>query len=870
MTARAAPQRRRNEPRRANVTRELVERRAVEVKRRAFAFVDETDVIARVTLLELGRLAAGWAATLQDQGVRQGERVVVLADEGAAWVGAVFGVLKAGCIAVPCPPSMMPGDLAAVVRISEAKRMIASGTARKIVATTEAAPPAIWLEEVAPADSALAVAVGTSETRTDDIALLLPVRGEDGSARLAAHTHDSTLRGASRARHWLAAGRRDRVWCTAEPGSPEFLMTVFGAWAQGAEVVLHQPLADPAARLELLELLRVTVVVQSADEYHEMAAARGRAADDLSGVREAVCIGDPVPAATHAAFRDRFDISIRSCYSTPESGVVAADPRGTAAYSGSVGVPLPGSRVGVIDEIGDEVEPGDAGDLAVREGAPGLFAGYWDNREATESAFRNVWFLAGDIAVRETGDAVRLAFPAEMRALDDQRQAAAAERERLRLEELRLEQEREAEEVRRREADEAQRKEERRLRDEERKRKAAERAEKDRERAAARKLAEEERRKVVELEGAAARRRAAEAEAKRAQEREQREAQKAARAQAQAEERKLVDARTRREQQQREQQAAEQARERELAEQALRLQQEVQRAEEAEQRKAAEERKRQDALAREQARAGEEAEKRRRDEERRLAEEQRRAEEAERRRVAEARKQQEALEREREEARAEEEKRRSAEARRMAESERRAAEAERRRIAEARGRQEELEREQALAHAEEEKRRRDEARRFAEAERARAEDERKRQEIMLREQEAARAAEEKREREQARRAEQDERRRVAEERKRQQAIEREQEQLAAEARRREEAEQRKAAEAERKRVEEERKRQEALERAQAEALAPKKPSRPLRRRGSKKRPEEEGSSIVTRIGAYGVTPKDGERPSDDDSPGRAA
>ena len=157
--------------------------------------------------------------------------------------------------------------LAAIARTGEARLVIASSAARKIVATIEAAPPAIWLEEVAPADRALAVAVGTYETYTDDISILLPVRGRDGGTRLAAHTHDSTLRGASRSRHWLGAGRRDRVWCTAEPGSPEFLMTVFGAWAQGAEIVLHEPLADPAARLEMLELLRVTAVVQSAAEY---------------------------------------------------------------------------------------------------------------------------------------------------------------------------------------------------------------------------------------------------------------------------------------------------------------------------------------------------------------------------------------------------------------------------------------------------------------------------------------------------------------------------------------------------------------------------------------------------------------------------
>jgi acyl-coenzyme A synthetase/AMP-(fatty) acid ligase len=866
-----APQRRRSEPRRANVTRELVERRAAEVKRRAFAFVDETDVIARVSLVELGRLAAGWTAVLQEQGVRPGDRVMVLADAGAAWCGAVFGVLKAGAIAVPCAPSLMPGDLAAFSQISEARRIVASSAARKIVATVEAAPPAIWLEEVEPADSALAAAVDTFETYTDDVALLLPERDRDGRARLAAHTHDSTLRGASRSRHWLGAGRRDRVWCTAEPGSADFVMTVFGAWAQGAEVVLHEPIHDPAGRFELLELLRISILVQSAAEYRSLAAAKSRSDQNLSGVREAVCLGDPVPAAAHAAFRDRFDIWIRSCYGRPESGVVAADPRGSTVHAGTLGMPLPGSRVAVIDEAGVEVEPGEAGDLAVRDGAPGLFVGYWDDREATEGAFRDSWWLTGDLAVREPDDAVRLAFPAEVRALDDRRRAAAEDLERLRLEELRLQQELQAEELRQREEEQARRLEERRLREEERQRRAAERAERDRAKAAARKLEEEERRRVVELEAAATKKQQAEDEATRAREREQREAQLAAEAETKAAQQELIDARARKEVQRREQQEAERGRQREAEEHQRREHQEARRTAETERRRVAEERKRQQALEREQARARLEAEKRREHEERRQAEDQRRTEESERRRAADERKRQQALEREQERATAEVEKREREDARRLAEEQRRTEAVDRRRAEDALKRQEALEREQEQARAEEERRRADEARKAEGAERARAAEERKRQEALKREQERARAEIEKRERDEARRAEEAERKRAAEERKRQQVLAREQERQAGEAKRRADADERKAAEAEKRRAEEERKRQEAIDRAQAEPRRPKLPHRPLRKR-SKPKVEDEGPNLVTRIGAYGIEPKepDPDGPPENDKPDPAA
>ena len=185
-------------------------------------------------------------------------------------------------------------------------------------------------------------------------------------------------------------------------------------------------------------------------------------------MREAISLGEPASAAAHATFRDRYDIWIRTCYGRPESGVVAADPRGESAHTGSVGVPLPGSRVGVIDENGSEVEPGEAGDLAVGEGAPGLFAGYWDDRDATESVFRSNWFLTGDRAVREPGDVVRLAFPAEVRALDDRRRTAARRKAAGAAEELRRQKELEAQEARLRDEEEARREDERRRRNAER------------------------------------------------------------------------------------------------------------------------------------------------------------------------------------------------------------------------------------------------------------------------------------------------------------------------------------------------------------------------------------------------------------------
>ena len=81
-------------------------------------------------------------------------------------------------------------------------------------------------------------------------------------------------------------------------------------------------------------------------------------------------------------------------------GRVFAGHWGDGAPRGSLGSPLPGYDVAVVDERGTRPD-GYAGELAVRGGTPPLFAGYWNAPDATKAAYRGDWFVTGDVAVRD-------------------------------------------------------------------------------------------------------------------------------------------------------------------------------------------------------------------------------------------------------------------------------------------------------------------------------------------------------------------------------------------------------------------------------------------------------------------------------------
>ena len=84
-----------------------------------------------------------------------------------------------------------------------------------------------------------------------------------------------------------------------------------------------------------------------------------------------------------------------------EIGMALSNPLHGRRRPGSVGAPLPGVAVRVVDEEGREVTPGTPGEIEVR--GPSVFREYWRRPEATEAAFRDGWFRTGDIAVVEKG-----------------------------------------------------------------------------------------------------------------------------------------------------------------------------------------------------------------------------------------------------------------------------------------------------------------------------------------------------------------------------------------------------------------------------------------------------------------------------------
>ena len=388
-------------PSRFNFTRDVVEALAQDQKRRALTYLGHDVVIEPRTFSQLAHGAAGWATLLREAGVRPGDRVLVLSGATPDWVEVLLAGIKVGAVMVPSAERLTASAIDIRIAASGARVVVASRRAEVELSRCSSAPTVLSVEAATREASRLPKEAATHDSAARDAAFVVSTTGRANGPRGVLHTHASAFAARVHAEHWLDAGLGDVVWCTAPTDSPQALWsTLLGPWARGSSVVLHDGTFDPAERLDLLQRLGVTILCQTPGEYQALAETGKLARYRWARPRRLVSTGDVLPEDVVQAFEDEWGLTIQDGYAQAEAGVVIGH-WGEGAPRGSLGRPLPGCDVGVVDERGDELPAGYEGALALRGSPPSLFAGYWNAPDATNAAYRGDWYLTGDAAVRD-------------------------------------------------------------------------------------------------------------------------------------------------------------------------------------------------------------------------------------------------------------------------------------------------------------------------------------------------------------------------------------------------------------------------------------------------------------------------------------
>jgi malonyl-CoA/methylmalonyl-CoA synthetase len=356
---------------------------------------------AAVSYAELERAARAHAAALRAAGVRPGERVAVWATAELATVAAVVGNALEGFASVPLNPALGASELAHVLRDARPRAVLAADPARFRDRTPEVAGVAL---SGAPAPE------GPAPAR-DDALLVLYTSGTTGPPKGAVITHGNAafdLDALAAAWGWTAAD----VLVHALPlfHVHGLLLGVLGPLRVGGAVDLLPRFAPEAVCAAMAAggtmLFAVPTMYHRLAEHCEAVPADARR---LGRARLLVSGSAALPVRENERLHRLFGQRPVERYGLTETLILCAARHDGPRTPGSVGPPLPGVELRLVDDARRPLPPGPdvLGEIAVR--APSVFAGYLNRPDATAAAVdADGWFYTGDIAAVTDAGEVRI------------------------------------------------------------------------------------------------------------------------------------------------------------------------------------------------------------------------------------------------------------------------------------------------------------------------------------------------------------------------------------------------------------------------------------------------------------------------------
>jgi acetyl-CoA synthetase len=334
---------------------------------------------------ELIARSAGLSGAFAARGVRRGDVVMTLLGNRIEWALTLLACWRMGAVALPCTPQLRRHDLE--LRASAAAPALCVGE-EELLGELPDEVPAMTLGDVAAAldeDRPQETPAAIEDMGGEDPALIVFTSGTTGEPRGVVHAYRYLAGQRIQAEHWLGSRPGELVWCTTAPGWSKSARNVFLApWLTGAAAVIHAGRFDPAERLDVAEALGVDVLCQAPTEYRML--AKRTALRPLPTLRRMVSAGEALEAETVAAFREAMGLEPADGYGQTETGHVSGNLAGEPVRPGSMGKPLPGVEVRVVD-----------GELQVKAAtSPTFFSRYLDGER-----FEGEWWPTGDLVRQE-------------------------------------------------------------------------------------------------------------------------------------------------------------------------------------------------------------------------------------------------------------------------------------------------------------------------------------------------------------------------------------------------------------------------------------------------------------------------------------
>ncbi|MBO83095.1 MAG: acetate--CoA ligase [Actinobacteria bacterium] len=361
-----------------------------------------------------------FANVLKSIGVEKGDRVFVFMDRLPECYFSVFGGLKIGAIVGPLFSAFGPEPVKDRMSDSGAKVLITQPELRKKISGILTELPDLkkiivvnknGREEnpLVGSDLSYEELMSHAEpiesienTSQYDYSIMHYTSGTTGKPKGALHRHQSIIQQFATGRWALDFKPDDIYWCTADPGwVTGTSYGMFAPWSSGITQVIYEGGFSATKWYGVIEKYSVNIWYTAPTAIRMLMKAGGKPIQDrdLTSLRFIASVGEPLNPEAVVWGNENYEMPIHDNWWQTETGaIMCANLSSMQIRPGSMGRPMPGIELAILDKDFKKLPANEPGILAVKPGWPSQFFAYWKNDERYNSRFKRGWYITGDEA----------------------------------------------------------------------------------------------------------------------------------------------------------------------------------------------------------------------------------------------------------------------------------------------------------------------------------------------------------------------------------------------------------------------------------------------------------------------------------------
>ena len=371
----------------------------------ALVLVSEAHGVTKASYAELAERSTRLARWLEDHGVARGDRVLVMLTNVMALWETMLAAIKLGAVLIPATTQLTEGDVEDrivrgavrhMVTDAEGARKVKDAGRLQVRLAVGGAPGFTPYDDALQAPATLARVA----TRASDPLLLYFTSGTTAKPKLVLHTHESYPVGHLSTMYWLGLREGDVHQNVSSPGWAKHAWSSFFApWNAGATILVHDAPRFSAKRM--LDVLREHAVstLCAPPTVWRMVILESLG-ERPAALRELASAGEPLNPEVIETVRAAWGITLRDGYGQTETTAQVGNPPGLPVRLGSMGKPLPGYDIVLLDHQGKEATEGEVA-LRLSPRPTGLMTAYHDDEERTGAAMAGGYYRTGDEALRD-------------------------------------------------------------------------------------------------------------------------------------------------------------------------------------------------------------------------------------------------------------------------------------------------------------------------------------------------------------------------------------------------------------------------------------------------------------------------------------